>query len=33
VELLVRGHRISTRGIVGPAGPAPKFIGIEGGDE
>ena len=32
VDLLVRGHRIRTRGIVGPAGPAPKFIGIEGGD-
>jgi hypothetical protein len=32
VELLIRGHRISTRGIVAPAGPAPKFIGIEGDD-
>ncbi len=32
VELLVGGHRISTCGIVGPAGPPPKFIGIEGGD-
>lgn len=30
VDLLVRGHRIRTRSIVGPAGPAAKFVGIEG---